>query len=111
MSLPPAPGEAEHLVLLAILRLEDRAYGVSIRDEIKKCTSRDISPGALYTTLDRLEKKHWLKSTTGDPTPERGGRAKRYYTLTKLGMNVVREGQRVLRSLSAGLNILGAENA
>ena len=64
-------------MLLAILRLGDNAYSVTIRQEIAACTERDPAPGALYTTLDRLDDKGLVTSRYGDPTPERGGRAKR----------------------------------
>ncbi len=100
-------GEFEHMVLLAIMRLDQHAYGVSIRSEISSCTGRQIAPGALYTTLDRLERKGLVTSRTGDPTPERGGRAKRYYAVTAEGRSLAREVQSALRRLEAGLNLLG----
>ena len=75
-------GEFEQIVLLAILRLGEFAYGVSIRDEIAACTGRAPAPGALYTTLDRLENKGMVGSRLVDPTPLRGGRAKRYFNVT-----------------------------
>ena len=75
MAAPPALGEFEQVVLLAILRLADDAYGLTIRREIAECTEREPAPGALYTTLDRLEEKGLVASKYGDPTPERGGRA------------------------------------
>ena len=93
MSEPLSLGEFEQVVLLAILRLEDRAYGVAIRAEIAECTGREPSPGALYTTLDRLERKVLVSSRVGDPTPERGGRAKRFYTVTKNGVSAVSRAQ------------------
>jgi hypothetical protein len=68
-------GEFEQMVLLAVLRLRDDAYGVTIRAEIAKRTGREIARGALHTTLDRLEEKGCLRSRMGDPTPQRGGRA------------------------------------
>src|SRR3954467_11292118 len=74
-------GEFEQVVLLAVLRLGDDAYAVSIRDEIAECTGRDVARGSIYITLDRLETKGYLRSRLADPTPERGGRAKRYYAL------------------------------
>ena len=104
-------GEFEHLVLLAILRLKGQAYGVSIRKEIKDRAGREIAPGALYTTLERLESKGMLHSEVGDPTPERGGRAKRFYTVTATGQAAVVEAQRALASLSQGLNLLGVTHA
>src|SRR3954469_21054042 len=84
-------GEFEHLVLLAILRLGDKAYGVTIRNEIQERTGREPAPGALYTTLDRLEDKGLLTSSLGDPTPERGGRAKRYVKVNASGMAAVNQ--------------------
>lgn len=74
MDPAPIPGGFEQIVLLAILRLRDEAYGVSIRREITERAEREVSPGALYTTLDRLEAKGLVTSSFGDPTPERGGR-------------------------------------
>jgi PadR family transcriptional regulator PadR len=96
-------GEFEHMVLLAILRLGDEAYGVTIRSELTACTGRDASPGALYTTLDRLEDKGLISSRLGDPTPQRGGRAKRFFTVSGVGVAAVRESQRAYRNLLKGL--------
>ena len=105
---PPAPlGEFEHIVLLAILRLEDTAYGVTIRSELAERAGREVAPGALYTTLDRLEDKGLVESRLGDPTAERGGRARRYYSVTTNGLRAIAAAQRALRSLMEGLNILG----
>ena len=73
-----ALGEFEQVVLLSILRLGDDAYAVSVRDEILNCTGRDVSRGSIYITLDRLETKGYLRSRLADPTPERGGRSKRW---------------------------------
>jgi PadR family transcriptional regulator PadR len=78
-------GQFEELVLLALLRLQENAYGVPIRREIAVRTGRDVSVGALYTTLDRLERKGYVSSHMGDPTPERGGRAKRYFRIEAPG--------------------------
>jgi DNA-binding PadR family transcriptional regulator len=104
-------GEFEQIVLLAILRLGEDAYGVTIRSEIAARTDRDPSPGALYTTLDRLEDKCFVISRLGDPTPQRGGRAKRYFTVTKAGIAAVRRAQRAYQSLLDGLKIIGAARA
>ena len=68
-------GEFEHIIVLALLRLEDRAYGVTVRQEIEFRTKREVSIGAVYATLDRLESKGYVKSRRSDPTPERGGRS------------------------------------
>jgi len=72
-------GEFEHIVILALLRLADRAYGVTVRQEIEERTGREVSIGAIYATLDRLEAKGYVKSVVGEPTPERGGRSKRFF--------------------------------
>src|SRR5690349_8961268 len=92
-------GEFEHLVLLAILRLDDGAYGVTIRRELAIRAGREVAPGALYTTLDRLEDKGLVESRLGDRTAERGGRAKRYYSVTKKGFRAISAAQRALRGL------------
>jgi PadR family transcriptional regulator PadR len=99
-------GELEQTVLLAILRLGDGAYGVSIRREIGLCTYRNVAPGALYITLDRLEKKALVEVRDGDPTPERGGRAKRYYKLTREGRGLLIDAQRGFKCLMDGLEII-----
>jgi PadR family transcriptional regulator PadR len=104
-------GEFEQIVLLAILRLGDAAYGVSIRQEIQQRTGRSTVPGALYTTLDRLEQKGLVASRLGEPTPERGGRAKRYYDVTSAGVAAVERAQRSYQSLLQGLHILGSNHA
>ena len=74
-------GEFEQVVLLALARLKDQAYGMAIREEIEDRTGRDVGIGSVYSALDRMEKKRFVSSHVGDPTPERGGRAKRFYTL------------------------------
>ena len=101
-----ALGELEQTILLAVLRLGDEAYGVSIRREIALCTRRDVAPGALYTTLDRLEQKAIVEARNGDPTPERGGRAKRFYKLTREGHALLVEAQRSFKNLMDGLDLL-----
>ena len=111
MSATPALGEFEQIVLLAILRLGDNAYGVTIRREITSCTEREPAPGALYTTLDRLEEKGLVASTYGDPTPERGGRAKRYFTVTARGVRAVARAQRAYQRLLKGLVLPGVAHA
>jgi PadR family transcriptional regulator, regulatory protein PadR len=78
-------GEFEYLMLTAVARLGDAAYGVAIRQEIESATSRPCSLGALYTTLDRLEMKGLIKTSMGDPTPQRGGRPKRMVRITAKG--------------------------
>jgi len=96
-------GEFEHVVLLAILRLGDQAYAVAVRDEILACTGRAVSRGSIYITLDRLETKGYLRSRLADPTPERGGRAKRYYTLRPRALDALKDSRRALVALWRGL--------
>ncbi len=95
-------GELEHMVLLAILRLRDDAYGMSIRDELDATANRTVSRSALYITLERLIKKGYLEARMGDPTPERGGRAKRYVGLTRSGHEALRASGKALMNLWKG---------
>jgi PadR family transcriptional regulator, regulatory protein PadR len=104
-------GEFEQVTLLAILRLGEEAYGVTIRREIAACTGRDPAPGALYTTLDRLEEKGLLTSTMSDPTPARGGRSKRYFTVTREGVRAVANAQRAFQRMLQGLRLPGVGRA
>jgi len=85
MTAPQTLGSLELLVLLAVLRLRDGAYAVSVRDAIAERTQSDPSRGAVSVTLDRLDRKGFLRSRLGDPTAERGGKAKRLYTLATPG--------------------------
>jgi PadR family transcriptional regulator PadR len=96
-------GEFELLVLLAILRLDADAYGVTVRDALERETSREIALGAIYKTLGRLEDKGYVSSRLGDPTPQRGGRRKKLYRLESLGSRAVRQSMADLRRLSRGL--------
>lgn len=111
MTSTPNLGEFEQIVLLAILRLAEDAYGVTIRAEIAEHTGREPKPGALYTTLDRLEDKGLVGSRLGDPTPARGGRAKRYYRVTAAGVEAIERAQRSYQRLLEGLDILGDSRA
>ncbi len=101
-------GGFEQMVLLAILRLGASAYGVAIREEIETCAGRSVTAGALYTTLARLENKQLVTSSLGDPTPERGGKAKRFYLVTGAGRAAVTAAQRAYSSLLQGLELLEA---
>ncbi len=101
-----ALGELETLVLLAILRLGGETYGVPVRDEIETRTGRRLTRGAVYTALARLEKKAYLDSTVGPPTPMRGGKAKRFYSVSELGMETLRGSTRVMEQMRAGLEAL-----
>lgn len=107
MSVTPVLGEFEQVVLLAILRLAEDAYGVTIRSEIERCTGREPAPGALYTTLDRLEEKGLVRSRMADPTPQRGGRSKRYFTVTAKGVKAVTHAVRNYQRLLEGLELPG----
>src|SRR5262249_11435865 len=99
-------GEFEHIVILALLRLSDQAYGVSVRQEIAQRTNRDVSIGAIYATLDRLEAKGYVRSRMGDPTPERGGRSKRYFHVTGQGLAAVNRTHDTLRRMTQGLRFV-----
>ncbi|MGA8441381.1 MAG: helix-turn-helix transcriptional regulator [Candidatus Sulfotelmatobacter sp.] len=94
-------GEFEHIVVLALLRL-----GVTVRQEIEFRTQREVSIGGVYATLDRLETKGYVKSHHGDPTPERGGRSKRFFRVTAKGVAAVNRTQRVLQSMAEGLDLI-----
>jgi DNA-binding PadR family transcriptional regulator len=96
-------GEIEHLVLLALLRLGEPAYGVPILDEIEARTDRTPSRAAVYIALQRLEAKGYVTSRLGDPSPERGGRARRYFSLRPAGLEALRASRRALVSMWADL--------
>jgi len=98
-------GGFETLLLIAILRLDNRAYGVTIRQELIDRADKDVAVGAIYTGLERLEKKGFVKSRYGEPTPERGGRAKRFYRVTALGVTALQETQTAIQNLSEGLDL------
>jgi DNA-binding PadR family transcriptional regulator len=97
------PGEFEQLVLLALLRLGDDAYGASVRREIEDRAGRSISIGAVYTTLHRLEQKGMVRSRIGEPTPERGGRRRRHFELRPLGARVVKQTHDAYVGMTTGL--------
>jgi DNA-binding PadR family transcriptional regulator len=99
-------GEFEHMIVLALLRLGDQAYGVTVRQEIELRIKREVSIGAVYATLDRLEGKGYVKSHRGDPTPERGGRSKRFFNVTAKGVAAVNRAQRALHSMTEGLDLI-----
>jgi len=102
-SKTPALGDFEQLVLLGVLRLEDAAYGAAIRQEIHARSGRDVSINAVYTTLDRLEGKGLLKSWIGDPTPQRGGRRRKFYALRPAGVAALRQAYRAFTAMANGL--------
>lgn len=97
------PGEFEQVVLLTIARLKEDAYGMAIRQEIADRTGRDVGIGSVYSALDRMEEKGFVSSTVGDPTPERGGKAKRYYKLERAGVMALERARDMFASLWEGL--------
>jgi PadR family transcriptional regulator PadR len=92
-------GEFELMILLAVIHLGDEAYGVPISRELERHRGRGVSVGSVYAALERMEAKALVASTLGDPTPERGGKAKRYFTVTKAGLRQVHETRRILSKL------------
>jgi len=104
-------GEFEQLILLAVLRLGDGAYGVTIRAELAERGGRNVAPGALYTALERLEAKRVITSRMGDPTPQRGGRAKRYVTVTPVGKEALARAVQAYERLLDGLDLMRGAHA
>lgn len=97
-------GELEQLLMWAIVRLGENAYGVTIWQELKDRAGRDVAMGAIYTTLERLEEKGFVRSKFGDPTPERGGRAKRYFALAGAGARALEKQRETLTAMWGGLS-------
>jgi DNA-binding PadR family transcriptional regulator len=98
-----ALGEFEYLIMLAVLRLGDNAYGMRVRQEIAARTERDVTIGAVYATLERLADKGLLSAAMSDPTPERGGRAKRWFKLTGAGMEAANRARQDMANMLEGL--------
>jgi len=98
-------GEFEQLVLLAILRLDNDAYGMEIREEIERRTGRDVSYGAVYTTLERLARKGYVTHELGDPTAERGGRARKYFRVGAAGRTALRSTRQALTVMWDGVSL------
>jgi DNA-binding PadR family transcriptional regulator len=105
----PDLAEFELRVLLGVLRRADAAYAVAVRDEIEARTGRSVSIGSLYITLQRLERKGLLRSRLGEPTSERGGRAKRFYAVTRTGVALLRAECRMTQAMWAGLGLVAEE--
>ena len=97
-------GEFEQLLLFALLRLGEPAYGVTIRREIESRTGRKISPGAVYTALDRLDRRGLVSSWLGEPTAVRGGKRKRYYQLEPAGRKSLKRTRETMSRMADGLN-------
>jgi DNA-binding PadR family transcriptional regulator len=103
---PAVPlGEVEQLVLLAALRLGDGAYPVAVRNEIEARTGIVLSRPTVYITLDRLERKGYLESWFGEPTPERGGKAKRCFRVEAAGLRALKASMTALDRLAAGTRL------
>ena len=98
-------GHFELLVLLAVLGQGDEAYGVPIANAIAHSTGKKVILASVYNTLERLEEKGLVRSTVGQPTPERGGRAKRYFSITAAGMRDVRAAKKALTVLWRGVPV------
>lgn len=96
-------GELEQLLLFALVELQDDAYGGRIRDAIERRTGRSVSPGAIYTALDRLETRGLVSSTLGEPTAQRGGKRKRYYRIEPEGAELLRRSHDAITSMAKGL--------
>ena len=97
-------GEFEQIILLALMRLADDAYGMKVRREIEERTSRSVTIGAVYATLDRLQSKGLVQSSLGEPTAERGGRAKRTFVVTAEGVVALKQSQAVLERMAEGVS-------
>lgn len=97
-------GEFEQLVLLALLRLEEGAYGMAVREEIERRTGREVSYGAVYTTLDRLERKGFVAHALGEATAERG-RAKKFFRVLPAGRDALRETRSALTVMWEGVRL------
>jgi len=111
MAPPINLGDLEQLVLMAIVRLKDDAYGVTIRAALAERAGRDIAPGALYTALERLETKGLIRSRMSDPTPQRGGRSKRHVTLTAAGMKALARAVQAYEQMLDGLDLMRGSHA
>ena len=101
---PDSLGEFEQVILLAIAHLGSQAYGTSIRREIEARTGREIAVGALYTGLERLERKGYVSSLMADPTPQRGGRAKRHFQIEPDGAAALKRSREMLAKMWDGLS-------
>ena len=95
----------EEQILLSVWRLEDDAYGLAIYDHIQRITEKDLAIGGIYFPLERLVKKGYLRAIQGEPTPVRGGRSKRYYRLTELGVDEMLKTRRIQDAFWDGISI------
>lgn len=107
----PVLGEFEQIVMLALLRLGNDAYGATVCAEIETRSGRGVSVSAVHTTLERLEQKGLVRSRIGDPTPQRGGKRKRHYEMAALGVKALQASYRSIRNMADGLEHLLGEPA
>ena len=110
MGTGTALGPFQQQVLYVLLHLGEKAYGMSIWQELEDRTGEAKTIGAVYSTLERLERRGFVSSRLGDPTPERGGRAKRYYSITGAGASALQASERVVRNLQRLVPRLGEES-
>jgi PadR family transcriptional regulator len=111
MANPNAISNFELMVMLSLIRLGDEAYGVPISEQIAEQSGHDVALGSVYAALERLEDRGFVVSSIGDPTPERGGRAKKYFKMTGKGIEVVRDTRETLTRMWKGLKTLEGERA
>jgi DNA-binding PadR family transcriptional regulator len=98
-------GEFEQMVLLALLRLKDDAYGVTVRQEIQSRTNRRVAIGAVYACLERLERKGYLDSAVSDPQPVPGGRSRKYFRLTRDGAAALQSSREMMQRMTEGMAV------
>lgn len=98
-------GDLEQLVLLALIRVGDGAYGVPIHAELRESAKRDVTLGTIYKTLSRLEEKGYVRSFEGAPTTQRGGRRTRCFAMTAVGRRTLRASMETLRRMASGLDV------
>lgn len=101
--MTPPLGEFEQLILLALVRLGPEAYGATVRREIEQRTAREVAISAVYTTLERLERKGYVRSRVGEPTAERGGRRRRHFELLPQGARALKAAYQAFNEMTAGL--------
>ena len=104
-------GEFEQMVLLALLRLRDDAYGVTVRREIQSRTDRRVAIGAVYACLERLERKGYVTSAISDPQPVPGGRSRKYFRFTRTGAEALQQSREMMQRMSEGLAVDSELNA
>lgn len=96
-------GGFQQLVMLAVVRLGEDAYGVRIQDELEQTAGRSVSISTVYVTMERLERRGYIASWLADPTPIRGGKSKRYYRVTRAGLRALRQSREELRKMWRGV--------